>query len=178
MATGELGGDNILRQVYDPPTESLKVTGVSFDFPGGIEVIIDHTNDSIRLGDGTNLITATTNASKVGLDVNLIGSSSTIPVSLAENGIGGVPSVDNVIAVISGTEYFYDIPIGATKLTIRSREKAKLQIAFQVGQTNTTFLTIPRGSSYTIDYIQTSVSQRLYFQSNINNDVLEILYWI
>lgn len=27
MATGELNADNVIRQVYDPPTESLKILG-------------------------------------------------------------------------------------------------------------------------------------------------------
>lgn len=35
-------------------------------------MVISHTDDSIRLGDGTSLITATTIGPKVGLDVNVI----------------------------------------------------------------------------------------------------------
>ena len=38
-----------------------------------VEVDLDHTEDSVRLGDGTNFLTSTTVASDIGLDVYLIG---------------------------------------------------------------------------------------------------------
>ena len=37
-----------------------------------IDVDLDHTEDSVRLGDGTNFLTSTTNGGDIGLDVNLI----------------------------------------------------------------------------------------------------------
>lgn len=40
---------------------------------GGTEVVISHLDDSIRLGDGSNLVTATPVGSDIGLDVNVIG---------------------------------------------------------------------------------------------------------
>lgn len=40
---------------------------------GGTEVVISHLDDSIRIGDGANLVTATTVGSDVGLDVNVVG---------------------------------------------------------------------------------------------------------
>jgi len=39
-----------------------------------VEVDLSHVDDSIRLGDGTDLTTTTTIGSDVGLDVNVIGS--------------------------------------------------------------------------------------------------------
>ncbi len=41
-----------------------------------VDVILSHVNDSVRLGDGTNLFTSTTVGPKTALDVNVINSSS------------------------------------------------------------------------------------------------------
>lgn len=65
-----LDANQVLRSVYDTATNSLRTTGGGGSGP--IEVIIDQSTDSIRLGDGTNLITGTTYGSKTGLDVNII----------------------------------------------------------------------------------------------------------
>lgn len=64
----------VLRSVYDVNNNCLRVCVVSGSTGdgGGFEVIITHTDDSIRLGDGTKLTTATSLAGKVGLDVNVI----------------------------------------------------------------------------------------------------------
>lgn len=94
---------NIIRQVYEPSSESLNVnivgsgspslpstvrlsdgtgylsstTGVGFraldvSIKNIPEILISHADDSIRLGDGTNLNTITQNGVKYGLDVNII----------------------------------------------------------------------------------------------------------
>ena len=39
------------------------------------DITIDHVNDSIRVGDGTNLVTTTTSGLKTALDVNINGGS-------------------------------------------------------------------------------------------------------
>lgn len=67
-------GFQVLRSVFDVDQNCLRVKVIDgIAGPGsGIEVIIDHTNDSIRLGDGTQLVTATSVSGKVGLDVNIL----------------------------------------------------------------------------------------------------------
>jgi len=73
-----LSQENILRDVHDTSTQSLRTTAqATIVVPGGLEVDIDHTSDSIRIGDGTNLITSTSASGKVGLDVNIVNSSET-----------------------------------------------------------------------------------------------------
>lgn len=67
-------------------SDSNKVTAV---IEGPQEVIISHTDDSIRLGDGTNFLTSTTVGSDVGLDVNIIGG--TLTTSNSANGNTGSP---------------------------------------------------------------------------------------
>lgn len=74
--TSNLSSENILRDVHDGVTQSLRTTAhATIVVPGGLEVIIDHSSDSIRLGDGTNLVTTTSVSGKVGLDVNILNSS-------------------------------------------------------------------------------------------------------
>jgi hypothetical protein len=73
--TSNLSQENILRDVHDPATQSLRTNAqATIVVPGGLEVAISHTNDSIRLGDGVNLITSTNVSGKQGLDVNIVNS--------------------------------------------------------------------------------------------------------
>jgi hypothetical protein len=47
-----------------------------------VEVDLSHVDDSVRLGDGTDLTTTTTIGSDVGLDVNVIGSPALSNISI------------------------------------------------------------------------------------------------
>lgn len=64
----------VLKAVYDGNSNTLRVSVIdgSTGDGSGFEVIISHTSDSIRLGDGTNYITSTTIGPKTALDVNVI----------------------------------------------------------------------------------------------------------
>lgn len=74
--TSNLSSENVLRDVHDQVTQSLRTTAsATIVVPGGLDVAIDHTEDSIRLGNGTNFITSTSATGKVALDVNLINTS-------------------------------------------------------------------------------------------------------
>lgn len=57
----------VLKAVLDEPSASLRV------LINGLTLTLSHTTDSIRLGDGTNLITSTTIGAKQSLDVNVAG---------------------------------------------------------------------------------------------------------
>lgn len=52
MSTTALDGDHVLRQVYDPATESLK-TLVTANISGAQEVIISYVDDSIQIKGAT-----------------------------------------------------------------------------------------------------------------------------
>jgi hypothetical protein len=69
-----LDANQVLRSVYEVDDNCLRVCVVegTTGGGGGFEVIITHTDDSIRLGDGTSLVTTTTVGLKVGLDVNIL----------------------------------------------------------------------------------------------------------
>lgn len=66
--------------IGDPVTNNL----LKINNDGSIDanVSVSHTNDSIRLGDGTNLITSTNVSGKQGLDVNVI-SPANLPANAA-----------------------------------------------------------------------------------------------
>jgi hypothetical protein len=69
-----LDAPQVLRSVYDDTKNTLRVSIIdgSTGGGGGFEVIISHTDDSIRLGDGTNYFTSTSLSGKVALDVNTV----------------------------------------------------------------------------------------------------------
>jgi hypothetical protein len=67
----------VLRSVFEVDDNCLRVKVVSGGGGGGggdLEVLIDHTEDSVRLGDGTKFLTSTNALGKVALDVNVINS--------------------------------------------------------------------------------------------------------
>ena len=74
----QLDANQVLRSAYDPVTNRLRTDATVETTIGTVEVIIDHENDSIKLGDGTDLFTSTTVGSDIGLDVNIINSELTV----------------------------------------------------------------------------------------------------
>jgi len=81
--TSPLSQENILRDIHDPVTQTIRTSATAVIAPG-LEINISHTDDSIRLGDGTSLVTSTNVSGKQGLDVNVINSSaSTLPPNAA-----------------------------------------------------------------------------------------------
>jgi hypothetical protein len=95
-----LDSSQVIQAVYDEALNRLRVDiGANITLGGELEIFIDQADDSIRIGDGVNLVTTTTVGPKIGLDVNLIGG--TISASVALDAFTKIPA-DNAIAV--GTE--------------------------------------------------------------------------
>lgn len=97
MSTNLLNGENILRKVYDPPTQSLKTNVTAIVPPGTITVAISDTDDSIKLGDGTGNY----------LDINPNGS---INVVVTESGLttkNVFGEVDNVASGVTTVIHSY-----------------------------------------------------------------------
>ena len=92
--------NQVIRSVYDINKNALRVNiEGSLTIGDGIEVVIDHANDSIRLGDGTNLTTTTTVGPDVGLDVNIIN-----PIQILEDTVASVNKYGEAASVPSSTE--------------------------------------------------------------------------
>lgn len=158
----------VLRSVFDVDENCLRVCIVSGSSGGPnppFEVIIDHTNDSIRLGDGTTLFTGTTVGPKTGLDVNVINAGTTT-----------TPAITNVIVNAANTQFSHPLGANTTRFLIRARNKGKMNIAFINGQTGTNYISLGRGSIYTENNIQNPGALTIYFQVN-QTDVVEILEW-
>ena len=85
MATKDLDFGNVIKQVYDPPTDSLKVLAtISI---GSISVDLDASTDSIRLGDGVLLNTLTPVGPKNALDVYIAGGSLALTIDHTDDSI-------------------------------------------------------------------------------------------
>lgn len=68
-----LDANQVLRSVYDDTKNTLRVSIIDGSTGGGsFEVIINHMDDSVRLGNGTDYLTSTYIGPKIGLDVNVI----------------------------------------------------------------------------------------------------------
>jgi hypothetical protein len=67
----KLDARQIIMHAYDDANNWIRV-GAELVPGGSSEVIIDHSDDSIRIGDGTILFTGTTVGADTGLDVNII----------------------------------------------------------------------------------------------------------
>lgn len=157
----------ILQRVFDEANGRLRTDAAATVVAGSLEVIISHVDDSIRIGDGTDLVTTTTVGPKVGLDVNVVNAGVE-----AET----VPFIANVAMPTAGTEYSYNIPDNTKSLKIRAREASSLRIAYTAGGTSTTYFTLSRGATYEISNIN-SVGNTIYIQSDKDNQVLEIDGW-
>lgn len=70
----KLDFQQIFQRVMDESEDRLRVNvGADINIDGEMEVSISHLTDSIRIGDGLQLVTTTSVGGDVGLDVNLIG---------------------------------------------------------------------------------------------------------
>ena len=161
----KLDADQVLQHSYDDATQTLRTTAQAVIIaPPELQVSINHTEDSVRLGDGTNFLTSTTLGPKVALDVNVINSSDAT--------VATTPVIANMLAAVQNSEYSYNLPDGTKRFTIRARE-GKMLLSYVSGGT---YLTVWTGASYTVENINTT-GITLYFQSSRTNDVVEIESW-
>jgi len=95
------------------------------------------------------------------------------PVEVAKT-----PTIYNVAMTAANTEYSQALPTGTKKVDIKLRgTTALLKIAFAVGKSGTTYITIPFGSSLHLEGMDlTGVT--VYAQSPTASQTLEILCWI
>lgn len=118
VALDASSGDNIY--ISDETGANTLAVNPSGSINVNVEDInINHSNDSIRVGDGTNLATTTFTSGKTGLDVNLINANlntnskqvPTGPTALVYGTLSSVNPGDNQIVVShtipSGIQIFY-----------------------------------------------------------------------
>lgn len=69
----KLDADQVIRQAFDETTDRLRVDAEVTATVGDMELNIDHTTDSVKVGDGTDLLAINPDGS---IDVNVLGSGS------------------------------------------------------------------------------------------------------
>ncbi len=202
-----LDSNQVIQYVYDETTQSLRTTATATIIGGDLTVDTSHTEDSMRLGDGTNYLTSTTVGSKVGLDVSIINGDLDVDLShtddsvrlgdgtnfISSTTVGGVtslsvntqgnastPTIYNVSAPVAGTEYSQVIPAGTKRFTAKLRTGgggANLQFSYVLGTSGTTFIKVPFGSFYEEQGLNTTSPITFYFQSDKASQTLEMIVW-
>lgn len=87
-----------------------------------------------------------------------------------------VPTIYNLTLTNANTEYSQALNAFPAYITIQCRSVADLKVAFTSGQSGTTYITIPAGSSYTFP-MQIAGVKTVYVQSPSASAVVEILEW-
>jgi hypothetical protein len=141
--------------------------GLDVNVLNTLDVAVTHTTDSIRLGDGTSFITSTTIGPDVGLDVNVINNSSSV----------STPNIQNISISLANTEQSFSFPSTTKKFEIKLRGSGRLQISYTSGASGTNFITLPIGTSYSVNDLNLSGNLDIYFQSSKASETLEIEYW-
>ena len=166
----QLDANQVLRSAYDDSLNRLRVDSSISASIGAVEVIIDHVDDSIRLGDGVSLVSTTTVNSKVGLDVNIVNAS--LPL-----GTGSTPLIANVLVPLAATESSQVIAAGTKRFTMKTDSLAEIKFAYIATTSGTTFVTIPEGASYEEQGLDLSSPITIYFQINKPGITVEFVFW-
>lgn len=87
------------------------------------------------------------------------------------------PDIFNVDVVNANQEYNQLLPDHTNALLIRVRDgEAKLQVAFNAGETGTKFITVSAGNNFYVSGVDL-VGKSIYFQASKSGKVVEILTW-
>lgn len=131
---------------------------MSTDYSGSIKV---------QIGDGNDVVTTTVSGERRLLDV-----------SVANNTIAGTPFVVNVPMPLKDTEYSYALEANTKQIMFKTRENSLLKFSFQINESNTNYITVPPGSSYTLEGIDPQIAITVYFQASNDAETLEIISWV
>lgn len=86
------------------------------------------------------------------------------------------PLISNIPCSAAFTEYSHALQTDVRKFTIRARNNSKVQLSFTPGTTATNYITIWSGVTASEDQVK-SAALVLYFQTDKNNETIEILEW-
>ena len=157
---------------------------------------LSDTTDSVAVGDpNTGAHIKVNNDGSIDTNVNINASTDNIAIADASSGnkllvnndgsinvntastSATTPFIFNVTVILANTEVSQVLPSNTKQFTITVRNStSKLQFSFTLGGSGTNYITVPRGSSYKQEGLNTS-SITLYFQTNQPSQVVEILSW-
>lgn len=83
--------------------------------------------------------------------------------------------VINLDLPLAGIEYYTDLPVYTTHLTIQTRGKSSVKVCFTAGESNTKYFTLKYGGCYSDQFLR--ASQKIYAQGTQDGEVLEIIAW-
>ena len=101
----DLDPHQIFQRSFDESIDRLRVDAVASIDPGSMEVVITHVDDSIRIGDGTDIMLVNPDGS-INVNVSSFGSSGTEVIQYSE--------VIGVAAAIETTIITYTVPVAKT----------------------------------------------------------------
>jgi hypothetical protein len=180
--TSQFSSENILRDVHDPVAQALRTNATAtIVVPGGLEVAIDHDSDSIRIGDGVNLITSSNVSGKQGLDVNVINpitiplppdaaTETTLAALLAELGQKTEPSDVQNTRLLSDATDSVSIPALATTNASLANIEAALSSPLEVDLD--AFTTTPDSVQLVGSVDGTASGTKYGFVNNIRQQIL------
>lgn len=97
------------------------------------------------------------------------------PVYTEETG-PSTPKVYNLPMPTASTEYTFTMPDMVKKFTLKNRFNAPMQFCFTQNESNTNFILLPPGVSWTEEGVFT-INVKIYIQAPKANQTLEVLTW-
>jgi hypothetical protein len=156
-----LDSNQVIQYVYDESTQALRTTALATIVGGDLTVDTSHTEDSMRLGDGTNFLTSTTVGADVGLDVNIINAELEVDLDHTEDSVRLGDGTNFLTSTTVGADVGLDTniinndPIQVTPI-FSSKLRQRLQTA-----------TISITSAVTYDTIFTRTGSGLFIGFNL-----------
>lgn len=102
-------------------------------------------------------------------DINPLPVTSSAPAA-------STPTITNIVVPSANVEVSHSFQPNVRKFSIRARNNARMQFAFNATESSTNFITLFSGSTYTEDGINLTAGV-LYFQLNSAPGTVEVLEW-
>lgn len=164
----KLDANQVIKAVYDETNQRLRTDSV---VSGDIiisDININQEDDSIRLGDGTNLVTATTDGSRTGLDVNILND-----IQLEIDAASG----DN-IAISDGTNTLSINPDGSLNVNVENSSATPITVLYNevnsvASNVLTTIASYTASSNTVLKDISASGDNIATYEVVVNSEIVE-----
>lgn len=176
---------NKLSEIYTKLGTTLSVTDTTTHttLTSIDNTLADIKNTGLTVSDSAALTKLTSIDSKLSnelsvKDTNVLNKLTDIEQNLTAIS-ANTPSIQNISIPTLGTETEITLPNGCKKYNLKVRNYgANLQVAFTPGDSNSNYITIPRGCSYSENLVElTTTYNKLYVQSNKDNVIVECVAW-
>jgi hypothetical protein len=127
-----------------------------------VDIELDHTTDSVKIGDGENI-----------LAINPDGSINTAIAGTAVS----TPVIVNTLALNANSEYTLELPANTRRFSVRVRETASSRLAFIANSTVTNYISLSAGCSYNEEGLILAAPLNIYVSTPRANSTIELIYW-